>query len=200
MRNGAKCRGDTLSVPEPFDIALARFDAAAKKLNLLYALIGGIAVVLQGYSRVTRDVDITVWDLDSKLDAFLRALVEEGFSLRLAKGVEFARNNRILLLQSSEGVDFDVSLGALPFEREMIERADHRQLNPELSIPIARPEDLIAMKIFAGRPRDLDDARQLANIHSNLDKPRIRAAVREFSSILDRPDMMSSLESVIGPD
>ena len=36
---------------------------------------------------------------------------------------EFALRNRVLLVQSESGIGIDISLGAIPFEIEMINRA-----------------------------------------------------------------------------
>jgi hypothetical protein len=49
--------------------------SALKEGAYEYALVGGLAVVLQGYDRYTRDVEALVWDLDERVDA-LAALLE----------------------------------------------------------------------------------------------------------------------------
>jgi hypothetical protein len=54
--------------------------------------------------------------------------------------------SRVLLLQHNHTkIDVDISLGALPFEQEMIERAIEFT-TPELTVKVATPEDLIITK------------------------------------------------------
>ena len=77
-------------------------------------LIGGIAVLRWGEPRVTRDVDLTLLTGFGMEEPFILALLAR-YPARIPDALSFARRNRILLLQSSEGVGIAVSLGALPF-------------------------------------------------------------------------------------
>jgi hypothetical protein len=187
-----------LNVPKPFESALIAFDRIVRSLNISYALIGGIAVILQGHDRATRDIDLTLWEADDRLDALVAQLVAAGFQLRLSKGVEFARANRILLLVSPGGVDLDVALGALPFEGEMIKYSDNREISSRLTLPVARPADLIAMKIIAGRARDLDDVKRLLELHPEVDRVAVREIVASFATALERPDLADSASALLG--
>ena len=45
------------------------------------------------------------------------------FLPRLPGAVEFALTNRVLLVEDQRGCPIDLSLGAMPFERECIDRA-----------------------------------------------------------------------------
>jgi hypothetical protein len=50
---------------------------------------------------------------------------EEGIEPRVDNAVGFARKNRVLLLKhTSTDTGIDISLGALPFEEEMVERSE----------------------------------------------------------------------------
>ncbi len=67
------------------------------------------------------------------------------------------RMNRVLLVSASNGVDLDISLAALPFERGMIERASPYAYTPDCELITCSAEDLIVLKAFADRPKDRMD-------------------------------------------
>jgi hypothetical protein len=86
-----------------------------------------------GSLGVTRDVDVTLLTgFGSELD-FIQALLAQ-YPARLMQPVDFALRNRVLLLQTTEGIGLDVSLGALPFEELAIRRASDFAFSLELSI------------------------------------------------------------------
>jgi hypothetical protein len=172
-------------------------DIVLAEHHISYALIGGLAVVLHGYDRFTQDVDAVAWDADDALPALVESFKEHGFSLRSAEGEQFARRNRVLLLISPAGRGVDLSLGMLPFESDLIGRAVQQRIGPDGSYPVATIDDLIVMKLIAGRDRDLDDIRRLIELHPNIDGPRIQAIVTEFSQILENPGILENLNQLI---
>jgi hypothetical protein len=50
-------------------------------------------------------------------------LLNAGYLGRIRDAQEFARRNRVVLLQSPAGVPIDIALAALPFEEAMVERS-----------------------------------------------------------------------------
>ena len=65
--------------------------------------------------------------------------------------------SRVLLLKHEpSGIEIDLSLADLPFEREVIERAVERAVRG-VSFRVATPEDIVVMKAIAMRPRDIAD-------------------------------------------
>lgn len=182
---------------EKFEAVLQRFDRLMRVQNKRYALIGGIAVILQGHQRATRDVDATVWDIDSDLQTFVQNLGQGGFHFRMPDGYAFAKVNRVLLLSTSEGIDFDVSMGFLPFELAMIEGADHLKVSENLELPVAKPEALVIMKVIAGRPRDIEDARSLMALFPEIALQDIRATLEEFAEVLESPEIVKRFENLV---
>lgn len=85
-----------------------------------------------------------VWIGDASWDAFVEAGRRFGIVPRRPHVIAVARRSRVLLLRHEPStIDLDVSLGALPFEEEMIARARRHRLG-RLSVPLPAPEDLIA--------------------------------------------------------
>lgn len=61
------------------------------------------------------------------------------------------------------------------------------------------PEDLIASKILAGRPKDIEDVRGILQEQMEvLDYARIRTLLSMFEDILTRSDLLSSFQQLLG--
>ncbi len=168
-------------------------DESIREVGLDYAIIGGVAVILRGYERSTQDVDAVVLEADTHLSALISAFMRNGLEFRIAEGEEFARKNRVMLLKGPDGTSADISMGALPFEYEMIQRSTQEQVFESLYAPVATVEDLVIMKLIANRPQDIDDVRRLLEIHTIVDKNRIRLIVTEYLQILEAPDILERL-------
>ena len=162
-----------------------------------YALIGGLAVVLQGHDRYTQDVDALVWDLDDRLEQFIQLAAGRGLRLAKPDGLAEALSGRILYLLAKDGTAVDVFLGFLPFEREVIERATTMALHDGVTGLVSTPEDLIIMKLIAGRSQDMYDIIALCELYPDIDKERVRRVVSEYAEFLERPDILQNLEDQI---
>jgi hypothetical protein len=165
--------------------------------RLPHVLIGGIAVGLIARPRATRDIDGMVWVEDESWKAMIAGARRQGFEPRERDPIEFIRQTRMLLLRHERsGVDIDLSLGALPFEREAIERREIVEVDG-ISLPVPAPEDLIIMKAVAHRPQDLADVAALLSARPDADRVRILATVREFAEALEQPELAADLERIL---
>jgi len=161
-------------------------------------IIGGIAVILHGVPRLTRDIDATVSGSGLDLDTLLVALKGHGIAPRIADAVAFARTSQVLLLRHEPtGVDVDLSLAWLPFELAAIAARQHVSQG-SIDVDVARPEDLIIYKAVAWRPQDQQDIERLLTLHAaKMDLPRVLAIVAELAEAIDEPDRLAQLQAVI---
>ena len=166
-----------------------------KDQHVSYALIGGAAIGFLAQPRTTQDIDAVTWLDLSETPGFIESGARFGFFPRISDPIEFARKSRLQHNQTK--IDVDISLGALPFEQEMIERAIEFT-TPELTVQVATPEDLIISKAVAHRKRDLMDIDNLVSVHPNLDLARIRHWVGQFAAVLESPELVSDLEDLLG--
>lgn len=134
-----------------------------------FCLIGGLAVQHWGEPRTTLDADFTLLTGWGEEDRYVSALLDQ-FQARISDAHAFAVARRVLIMEASNGVPIDISLGALPFEAEMVKRATSVEFAPGLKLPCCTPEDLFVMKAFAGRPRDWLDAQSVAARQGQLDR------------------------------
>lgn len=161
-----------------------------------YCIIGGLAVQIWGEPRSTLDADITVFaglgDEEKYVDAILNR-----FEGRFPESRKFALQHRTVLIRASNGVDVDLTLGAFPFEAEVIRRAAPAEFAPGLEMVCCSPEDLFIMKIFAGRPRDLVDAETIAVRRPNLDTTYIFEQLGPLCEIKNAPELYEEAQRIL---
>ena len=137
--------------------------------DVRFVVIGGYAVAAHGYERATRDVDIVyATDLDN-CERFATTLQRLEARVRVADLP--ARGGEISAQWLAAGGHFVFStahgiLDALSWIAGLdYTTLESRALTVELSdgtaLRVCSYEDLVAMKQLAGRPRDLDDLREL---------------------------------------
>jgi hypothetical protein len=83
-------------------------------------------------------------------EPFVDALLTE-LTPRLSDARDFALRHRVLLARTSNGVDVDVALGALPFEERSVVRASAWTIGDEVTLTTCSAENLVVHKGFAGR-------------------------------------------------
>ena len=161
-----------------------------------YCLIGGLAVQRWGEPRATLDADfllITGWGEDSN---FIIPLLER-FQPRISDAREFALENRVLLINATNGKTVDISLGALPYEYEVAQRAVPVEFHPGCTIPCCTPEDLFVMKVFAARPLDWRDAEAIVARQHAFDKKYVVEQLKALSTMKEDADWLSRAKHLL---
>lgn len=123
-----------------------------------FCIIGGLAVQRWGEPRLTRDVDLTLLTGYGGERPVVEGLLSV-FESRVPHALGFATRARVVLLRSASGVPIDVALGALPFEERAVERASGWTVPGSAALRTCGAEDLVVMKVFAGREQDWLDVR-----------------------------------------
>lgn len=178
---------------EPFRATIEAIQRLLAKFDNRGVIIGGIAVGFLGRPRLTEDVDAMFLLSTQDIPQFLEAAKTEKIKPRIPNAEEFARKNRVLLLQHSPTeTNIDISLGVLPFEEEMVERGIV-QSTGTLSVRLPTPEDLIIMKAIAHRPKDLEDIRTIVDKNPKLDVARIKKWIKSFGEILEMPSLWDDI-------
>jgi hypothetical protein len=161
------------------------------------AIVGAVAASVRGKPRHTDDVDAVVFADDMRWDRVLESAGRYGFIPRIEDALGFAAHSHVLLLKHEpSGTEVDISLGALPFEREIVERSSMVKVG-RLQLRLTSAEDLIIMKSLARRPRDIADIEGLLTTNPDLDLNRIRHHLRDFSSVLEMPEIYEDFEKLL---
>jgi hypothetical protein len=130
-----------------------------------FAVVGGLAASARGEARFTRDIDVAVAvPDDAQAENVVFAMVHRGYST--VATVEHDRTGRLatVRLRHPSGVVCDLMFASTGIEPEIVAGAEALELLPDLTVPTAAPESLLAMKTLSAsqqRPRDLEDIRAI---------------------------------------
>jgi hypothetical protein len=175
------------------------FGDALDALGAPWYLFGAQAAILYGVSRLTADVDVTVALGTRPTTELVAALAGHGFRLRVADVAGFVESTRVLpLVHERSGLPVDVVLAGPGLEELFFERATTRPIGHAM-IPVASPEDIITMKILAGRPHDLEDVAAIIRAgRERLDLGVVRHTLHLLERALDRADLVRELDRLAG--
>lgn len=133
-----------------------------------FAVIGGIASSVRGEPRVTSDVDLVIGVDVARALELLHSLGDSPFEPLFSGAEEVVERSFILPVKHrASGVRVDMAIGLSGFEKDAIARAEIVNIGSKIAAPVASIEDLLVMKILAGRSRDMDDARSLVSLRFN---------------------------------
>lgn len=162
----------------------ALFGAAAEILAFCTArgwqccVIGGVAVQRWGEPRQTRDVDVTLFTGIGDEARFVDAILNH-YAARFPEARRFALDRRVLLVETAGGIPLDISLGALPYEVRVVGRSTPFEVEPGVRVTTCAAEDLVVLKVFAGRPQDwLDVEGVVVRQGPELDRDLVMAELR----------------------
>jgi hypothetical protein len=136
--------------------------AHIERMAIEYVIMGGLAVRAYAIPRATEDVDFTLALGGERLVEFLRALQSEDFEVPEpyqkgwvdeVKGLKLVKVKRYVVGRT---VDVDLFLADSEYQDEVLRRKCLADVEGR-RYWIASPEDLILLKLVAGRPRDLID-------------------------------------------
>ncbi len=162
-----------------------------------YAVLGGVALQHWGEPRTTQDVDIVVMVPWESEEDFLRKVLQR-FRPRMADALAFAKQHRVLLISTSDGIPVDLSLGIPGYEEEAMRRATKVSLAGLAPIRVVSAEDLIIHKCIAGRARDVEDVeRVLVRQKVKLNLPYIRRWLRAFAPVIEGHDVRALFENLV---
>ncbi len=161
-----------------------------------WCVFGAQAVVAYGVPRLSADVDVTLALVPDAPEDFARDMQAAGFSLRVSDP-GFVRRTRVMpFVHDATGMPLDVVLAGSGLEDEFLQRAIPTDIGG-IRVPIIEPSDLIVAKVLAGRPKDVDDARALWQLHApEMDAHRIRRLLQLLEEALSQSDLVSTFEAI----
>jgi predicted nucleotidyltransferase len=168
-----------------------------------FALVGGLAVSIRGEVRFTRDVDLAV-DVanDGELEALVRDLSAAGYAPLAVVEQDAKRRLATVRLRAPSAVVVDLLAASSGIEAEIVERATELAIDGVGVIPVARAEELLALKVLsmtALRRQDEIDARALVSTNPTLDLDAVRALLTQITARgFDRgQDLSAKLDGVL---
>jgi len=148
-----------------------------------------------GRPRLTADIDVTVRQQPEDPERLVRTLEAGGFSLRVGGADDFIRRTRVFpFLHIASGMPLDIVLAGPGLEDLFLSRARPVKMGG-IVVPVISPEDLIATKILAGRPKDMEDVRGILRERlPDLDVALIRSTLAALEDALAQSDLLPSFE------
>lgn len=165
-------------------------DTALKSANVVYMVVGGVAVNAHGVLRSTHDLDVMIRSEDSEsLDAILKSL---GYA-------PLDRREDLAHYVRPDGARLDVLYSRRPITADLLKRPDFARYS-DRAIPIVPIEGLIGLKVQAfnddpRRIRDLEDIMKL--IKANRDRLDMTEVCAYFD-LFDRRKLLDDVLRAIG--
>lgn len=144
------------SRPPTFSDTFYSLLGCLEESGIRYGLIGAMALGVWGTSRATQDVDCLVWS-----DEKQRAVLDEKLQRRrFVLDTQWTDRNPMLrewCVRYWQG-PFPVDLLSPrdEYDREALQRRRRKRIDNK-PVWVVAPEDLILLKLKAGRPRDFED-------------------------------------------
>ena len=174
---------------------LARLAKVLRKRKIGWYVFGAQAAIIYGSPRMTMDVDVTVAVAEGEVRALVDAILAAGFASRAADLEAFFSRSRVVpLVHSRTGMPLDLVVARDSLEMAFLSRAKLVDIGG-LEVPVITPEDLVIAKLFAGRPRDLEDIRAvLGTLGNSIDLRYVRNILGQLDEAEDRADLLHTLE------
>lgn len=169
-----------------FQKLLAKIASRLDAEKIPYMIIGGQAVLLYGEPRLTKDIDITLGVGAAKKEKLLKISQKLGLKILVDNPDEFIISTMVLPVQDPDsGIRIDFIFSFSPYERLSIKRAKKIKIN-DVPVKFASLEDLVIHKIVAGRPRDLEDVKNVLLKNPSFDKAYMTKWLKDFDAALDK--------------
>ncbi len=170
--------------------ALIRVETDLRIFGVRWALVGGLAVAVRAQPRQTWDVDVVLaFSEEAEVDQVVRNLRGRGYRDHPTEPMLQDRRTRrvvgVRLLVPSESQSeliVDLLFASSGVEPEIIAAAELLEVFPGVAVPVIRSGHLLALKVLAGRPKDLMDAGMLLERMSPADLQQ----TRETLELIDR--------------
>jgi hypothetical protein len=149
------------------------------RLQLPYAIMGGIAVRAHGLPRPTFDVDFVLAVPRDRLADVFTSIEHLGYTVPdqyrggWIDSVGGMPLFKVRLYLEGRGIDADIFLVENDFQREVMTRRFRADVEGR-PLQLITPEDLILFKLLAGRPRDILDVKDIFFMQGQLDEPYMR--------------------------
>jgi|SRR5581483_3429649 len=166
------------------------------RLGLRWYVFGAQAALLHGAARLTADVDVTVDAGASTPEALAADLARAGFDCRTDDLPRFVARTRVVpVVHRATRIPVDIVLAGPGPEELFLSRATVRDVEG-VRVPVAAPEDLVAMKLLAGRPKDIDDALAVVAANPGFRADVARETLHLLEAALDRSDLVPALDAL----
>ena len=153
--------------------------------NIPYMIIGGQAILLYGEPRLTKDIDVTLGMGIDALDRIAQSVENLMFKMLVPEPEDFVKETMVLpTLHEESGIRVDFIFSFSAYEHQAIQNANQVRIGSQ-NVFFASLEDVIILKIIAGRPRDIEDIRSVILKNPDFNLNYIEKWLAEFDLSLE---------------
>jgi len=146
-----------------FDENYIDFITLLNKHEVKYVLVGGLAVVMHGHFRTTKDMDIFYEGTSENAQKLLDVINEFGFRyLKITLEDLMDVNGYVKLGNNPVRIDLFCDLPGVNFNEVYSAAFDYKE--EDVNVKVIHVNHLIANKQLVGRLQDLDDVKKLKKI------------------------------------
>jgi len=184
--------------PDPyyFETAL-RLQKKLHEAEITFCFIGGLAIQRWGEVRRTVDIDLTALcdlgqeeEILEKLEGILNPRVDN-----IRWMVQAAR---LYLGVTDDGRNTDISLGYIPYEKRLLERAVKVDFNVAEPLVCCSAEDLVILKTVAGRDIDWSDIRRIIQVSGRqIDWELVFSELKMLLEMAEKPEAVMQLRELL---
>lgn len=184
--------------PDPyyFETAL-RLQKKLHEAEITFCFIGGLAIQRWGEVRRTVDIDLTVLcdlgqeeEILEKLEGILNPRVD---NIRW-----MVQTARLFLGVTDDGRNTDISLGYVPYEKRLMERAVKVDFNVAEPLVCCSAEDLVILKTVAGRDIDWSDIRRIIQVSGReIDWDLVFSELEPLLQLAENPESAEQLRELL---
>lgn len=173
-----------------YEAALVAFADLAKQLGIRWYVFGAQAVNLHGFARATADLDLTIELGELAVSKLVAKLRQGGFVPRFADAEFIAATRVIPVVHRASKLPIDLVLAGPGLEQQFLDEVTLRRIDKR-DIPVLSLENLIITKLLAGRPKDLEDVRELVATHAKTVRHRdVHKLLAVLEQALGRSDLI----------
>lgn len=185
------------SRPAPAELLAALGDAMRVR-GWRWYVFGAQAVAAYGRPRLTADVDVTIEATGAGAAEVLATLAPHGFAPRFPLSAEHLRAARLLpMVHLPSGFPLDLVLAAPGLDEEFLSRARPLDLGG-VEAPVVSVEDLLVMKVLAGRRKDFEDVRGVLALQGDrVNLGRVRELLGALESATGERKLLARLERLV---
>ncbi len=165
--------------------ALREIAGIFESMQVRYVVMGGLAVRVYGIPRPTHDVDFTVALGRHNLQRFFDRAANAGYMIPepyLQGWVDQVAGMPLVKVRSNLGahsIDIDIFLAESTFQDSLLARRRSEDFERG-RIWFVSPEDLVLLKLIAGRPRDYLDVQDVLFTQGQLDEDYLQSWASEL--------------------
>ena len=170
------------------------FAELAEREGIRWYVFGAEAVNLYGFPRKTADLDLTIDLGERPVPELVQRFRVAGFDPRFPDEAFIQATRVIPVVHRPTKLPVDLVLAGPGLEQLFLERVQYERIS-NIEIPVIAPEHLVVTKLLAGRPKDLEDVRELLAIRK-LDRTEIETLLIELEEALAESDLLSRFRAL----